>query len=185
MNKVVILFSGEGTNLQRLIDTLPQAGIGIACAITNRPDAGGIARAEHAGIPVEIVDHTLFEGREAFDAALVARIESYAPDLVVMAGFMRILTPVFTDRVRAVNLHPSLLPRYKGARAMERSFEGGDKQCGVSIHWVSGELDGGEVITQAAFERTPGMDFDAFKANIRTLEHSLLPQTVIALLSEN
>lgn len=185
MKKVLILFSGEGTNLQRLIDTLPKAGIGIACAVTNRPKAGGVARAARAGIPVEIVDHTHFEGREAFDAALVKVIESHRPDLVVLAGFMRILTPVFTDRVRAINLHPSLLPKYKGARAIEHSYESGDARCGVSIHWVSGELDGGEVISQAAFEREPGMDFDAFSEKIRSLEHTLLPQTVISLLSEN
>ena len=183
MKRVVILFSGEGTNLQKLLETLPGAGIEVAAAITNRPQAGGIARARRFGVPVEILDHTRFESREAFDDALVGTIERYRPDLTVLAGFMRILTPRFTDRVRAVNLHPSLLPRYKGARAIERSYESGDRICGISIHWVTGELDGGEVIAQASFEREPDMTFEAFEARIHALEYELYPETVVALLA--
>jgi len=180
--RVVVLFSGEGTNLQRLMETLPAQGIEIAAAITNRPQARGIARAEAFGVPVELIDHTLYESREAFDRVLVERIEKYAPDLTVTAGFMRILTPVFTDRVRAVNIHPSLLPKYKGARAIEQSFASGDPVCGVSVHWVSGELDGGEVIAQASFEREAGMDAEAYESAIHALEYDLLPKTVAALL---
>ena len=182
--RVVVLFSGEGTNLQKLLEALPLLGIEVAAAITNRPQAPGIARAEAFGVPVEVIDHTLYGSREAFDAVLVEAIEKYAPDLTVTAGFMRILTPVFTDRVRAVNIHPSLLPKYKGARAIEQAFESGDRLCGVSVHWVSGELDGGEVIAQASFERETGMDADVFEAAIHALEYELLPRTVAAVLAD-
>lgn len=182
MKSVVILFSGNGSNLQRLLEVLPQSGITVAAALCNRPHAGGIAKARAHDVPVEIIDHTLYANREAFDAALVDTIARYTPDLVIMAGFMRILTPVFTDAVKAINLHPSLLPKYKGARAIERSYESGDLVCGISVHWVSGELDGGEVIAQATFTREAGMRLEAFEAKIHALEHTLLPETVVSLL---
>lgn len=184
MKKVVILFSGTGSNLMRLIEVLPDAGITIAAAITNRPNAGGIEKAQQRNVPVEVIDHTHYQTREAFDAVLVDAIEQHAPDLVVLAGFMRILTPIFTESVRAINLHPSLLPKYKGAKAIERSFEGGDKVCGVSVHWVNSELDSGEVIAQERFTRTADMDLAAFESKIHAIEHDLLPKTVIALLNE-
>jgi len=185
MKRIVVLFSGAGTNLEKLLETLPEKGIEVAAAITNRPDAAGIEKAERFRIPVEVIDHTAFGSREAFDAVLVETIEKYHPDLTVTAGFMRILTPVFTDRVKAVNIHPSLLPKYKGANAIVRSYESGDAVCGVSVHWVSGELDGGEVIAQAVFAREPGIDLPAFEAQIHALEYKLLPETVISLLSEH
>jgi len=153
-------------------------------AVTNRPDAGGIAKAEALGVHVDVIDHTGFESREAFDATLVSVIEAYDPALVVMAGFMRILTPVFTDAVHAINLHPSLLPQFKGARAIERSFESQEQRCGVSVHWVSGELDGGAVIVQEAFEKEAGETLESFTCKIRGIEHTLLPQTIIALLND-
>jgi phosphoribosylglycinamide formyltransferase 1 len=183
--RIVVLFSGEGTNLRKLLETLPPRGIEIAAAITNRPGARGIEKAGAFGVPVEVIDHTAYATREAFDAVLVETIEKYGPHLTVTAGFMRILTPVFTDRVKAVNIHPSLLPKYKGANAIARAYESGDSVCGVSVHWVSGELDGGEVIAQASFERAAGMDADAFEAAIHTLEYDLLPETVVKLLEEN
>ncbi len=183
MKRVVILFSGTGTNLEKLAQELPKAGIKIAAAVTNRPGAGGIARAQKYGIPVEVIDHTRFDSREAFDKVLVETIGKYRPDLTVMAGFMRILTPVFTKAVNAVNLHPSLLPKFKGARAIERAFESGDEVCGISIHHVTGELDGGEVIAQASFRREPDMDLETFTQKIHELEYDLYPKTVIALLN--
>ena len=185
MKRVVVLFSGEGTNLQKMMEVLPEAGIEVAAAITNRPDAGGIRRAEHFGVPVEVIDHSQYESREAFDAALVETIGRYKPDLTVMAGFMRILTPVFTSQVEAVNIHPSLLPKYKGARAIERAYESGDTLCGVTVHRVSSELDGGEIIAQASFSRTPKMEYATFEARIHELEYALYPKTVITLLSGN
>lgn len=182
MKRIVVLFSGAGSNLECLIDTLPALGVSVVAAITNRPDAAGIERARSRGIPVEVIDHAGFECREAFDTVLVETIEKYAPDLTVTAGFMRILTPVFTSRVKALNLHPSLLPKYKGARAIERAYESGDVLCGVSVHWISGELDDGEVIAQATFTRTPEMDAVAFEEAVHALEYDLLPRTVASLL---
>jgi phosphoribosylglycinamide formyltransferase-1 len=183
--RIVVLFSGEGTNLQRLMETLPSHGIEIACAITNRPDAPGIEKARRFGVPVEVIDHTAFATREAFDAALVETIGKYHPDLTVAAGFMRILTPVFTEQVKAINIHPSLLPKYKGANAIAQSYASGDKVCGVTVHWLNGELDGGEVIEQASFECREGMDAEAFETEVHALEYKLLPETVIRLLCES
>ncbi|HHE07499.1 MAG TPA: phosphoribosylglycinamide formyltransferase [Chlorobaculum parvum] len=181
--RVVVLFSGEGSNLQKLIEALPAYGIEVAAAITNRLRAGGIARAQAFDVPVVVIDHTRYETREAFDRVLVETIGRYAPDLTVTAGFMRILTPVFTDLVRAINIHPSLLPKYKGANAIEQSFQSGDAVCGVTVHWVNGELDGGEIIAQASFARELHMTREAFEQKIHALEYDLLPKTVVQLLS--
>ena len=181
--RIVVLFSGEGTNLQKLLEALPPLGVEIVAAVTNRPEARGIEKAAAFGVPVEVLDHKAYNSRETFDAALVETIEKYEPHLTVTAGFMRILTPVFTDRVKAVNLHPSLLPKHKGANAIMKAYESGDAVCGVSVHWVTGELDGGEVIAQAAFERAPGMSAEDFEAAIHALEYDLLPKTVAALLT--
>ncbi len=182
MKNIVILFSGTGTNLLNLIEQLHGRELEVAAAITNRPDAGGIAKARAKDIHVDIIDHKDFESREAFDSVLVDKIKSYPHDLVVMAGFMRILTPHFTDNIRAINLHPSLLPKFKGAHAIERSFESSDKEGGVSVHWVSGELDGGEVIAQKSFVKETGESMESFTEKIRRIEHDLLPKTITRLL---
>jgi phosphoribosylglycinamide formyltransferase-1 len=181
MKKIIILFSGEGTNLENLIKKLHQKHCEVILAITNRPNAGGISKAKALNIPVTIIDHTNFQSREAFDTVLVEHINAYAPDLVVMAGFMRILTPVFTLHV-AINLHPSLLPKFKGAKAIERSFESEDTKGGVSVHYVSSELDGGEVIAQGSFIKSDNETLESFTCKIREIEHTLLPETVIELL---
>lgn len=185
MKKIVALFSGEGTNLANLIDKLHLKHCAIVCAITNNPDAGGIAKARAAGIPVELLDHREFQGREAYDTALVDLIGDYAPDLVVLCGFMRILTPVFTSQVRSINLHPSLLPAFKGSRAIERSFESGDPICGVSVHWVTDELDGGEIILQKSFARTADETLESFAAKIHAIEYEILPLSVIEILKDS
>ena len=185
MKNIVILFSGEGSNLEALIRKLHRVHCNIACTITNRPDAGGIARAKALDIPVNIIDHKNFQSREAFDTVLIEHIRAYAPDLVIMAGFMRILTPVFTENVKAINVHPSLLPKFKGANAIKDSFQSDERVCGVSIHWVSSELDGGEVIAQKAFEKSAHETLESFTCKIRDIEHTLLPQTVIALLNDD
>ena len=182
MKKIIILFSGTGTNLLNLIEKLHGRELEVAAAITNRPDAGGIAKARVKGIHVDIIDHKDFESREAFDGVLVDKIKSYPYDLVVMAGFMRILTPHFTDNIRAINLHPSLLPKFKGAQAIERSFESSDKEGGVSVHWVSGELDGGEVVAQESFVKAAGESIESFSEKIRRIEYDLLPRTIVELL---
>ncbi|MEW5831679.1 MAG: phosphoribosylglycinamide formyltransferase [Campylobacterota bacterium] len=184
MKKIVALFSGEGTNLANLIDKLHLKHCAIVAAITNNPEAAGIAKARAAGIPVDVLDHRDFESRESYDTALVKLIGEYQPDLVVLCGFMRILTPAFTSQVRSINLHPSLLPAFKGSRAIERSFESDENVCGVSVHWVTDELDGGEVIMQKSFIKSADETLESFTAKIRAIEHDILPLSVIALLKE-
>ncbi|WP_456381316.1 phosphoribosylglycinamide formyltransferase, partial [Hydrogenimonas sp.] len=147
---VAVLFSGEGTNLENLIRHFhgrKEPNVSIV-PVTNRPEAGGIRRAAAFGLDTVVVDHTRYPKREDFDAKLVETLEALSPDLVVMAGFMRILTPVFTSRIEAINLHPSLLPLFKGTDAIRRSFESGMKVGGVTIHRVTQELDSGEILAQ-------------------------------------
>lgn len=185
MKRIVILFSGEGSNLANLIAKLHLKECEIVCAITNNPNAGGIAKAHDAHIPVEVLSHTLFDSREKYDEVLVKRIQNYTPDLVVLCGFMRILTPVFTSHIRAINLHPSLLPAFKGGRAIEESFESDENVCGVSVHWVSDELDGGEIILQKSFTKDPDETLASFTAKIRAIEYEILPQSVIKVLKDS
>ena len=185
MKKIIILFSGEGSNLINLVEQLHLKHCEVVAAITNRPDAKGIDKAQKHAIHVDVIDHTLFDGREAFDIELVNLINRYAPDLIVMAGFMRILTPVFTAQIRAINLHPSLLPLFKGAKAIERSFSGEETQAGVSVHWVTQELDSGAVIIQESFDKATDETLESFTKKIRAIEHDLLPKTIIGLLNSS
>jgi len=150
--------------------------------LTNNPQAKSIEIAKAYGVEVEILNHKNFASREAFDSQIVTILSHYAPNLTVLAGFMRILTPVFIDAVRAINLHPSLLPRYKGLHAIERSFESGDTEVGVSVHWVSCELDGGEIIVQKSFTRPKDMPFEAFEARIKTIEKEALVEAIEKVL---
>lgn len=156
--------------------------IEVVATITNKQDAKGIEKVKPFNIPVNIINHKEFDSREAFDQDLVNRISYYQPDLVVLAGFMRILTPIFTQKVKSINLHPSMLPLFKGAKAIEQSFNNSDKPAGVSVHWVSEELDGGAIIAQKELQRIEGEAFESFKNRIHLLEYELLPQTVINLL---
>jgi len=156
--------------------------IEVAATITNKKEAKGIERLKPYNIPVNIIEHKAYDSRESFDQAFVELIDYYKPDLVVLAGFMRILTPVFTQNVKAINLHPSMLPHFKGAKAIEQSFENPDKPAGISVHWVSDELDSGAVITQKELNRIENEGFDSFKNRIHLLEYELLPKTVIDLL---
>ncbi len=183
MKKIAVLFSGEGTNLQNLIDTLHQKECIIACAITNKANAGGIKRAQNANIHVKIIEHQSFASREAFDQKLVDIIHSYRVDLTVMVGFMRILTPVFTSNVKALNVHPSLLPLFKGAKAIERSFEGNEERAGASVHFVSDELDGGEVILQDFFRKDANDSLEAFENKIHAIEYEILPKAIVNVLN--
>ena len=183
MKKIAILFSGEGTNLQNLIDTLHQKECIIACAITNKANAGGIQRAQKANIHVEIIEHHNFSSREAFDQKLVDTIHSYAIDLTVMAGFMRILTPVFTSNIKAINIHPSLLPLFKGAKAIEQSYESSEADAGASVHFVSNELDSGKIILQESFMRERNESFEALENRIHAIEYEILPKAIINVLN--
>lgn len=156
--------------------------IEVVSTITNKKEAKGIEKIKPYNIPLNIINHKDYDSREEFDQELVNRINYYEPDLVVLAGFMRILTPIFTRNVKSINLHPSMLPLFKGAKAIEQSYENPDKPAGVSVHWVSEELDGGCVISQKELHRIKGEEFESFKNRIHLLEYELLPATVIQLL---
>ena len=182
MKKIIILFSGEGSNMAQIIKQIHNKHANIVCTITNNPTAGGITISKAANIPVLICDNTLYTNREEYDTALVQLIQEHSPDLVVLAGFMRILTPVFTGTIRSINLHPSLLPAYKGARAIQQSFGGNEPFCGVTVHWVSEELDGGEIILQKSFMKNPKDSLEEFTAKIRAIEYEILPQAIVKIL---
>lgn len=184
--KIAILFSGEGGNLEALIralhgKTFDGTAIEVALTLTNNPRANGIRRARKYDLETIIVDHTLFPDRKTFDAILVETIQAHEIDLTVLAGFMRILTPVFTEQIRAINIHPSLLPLFKGAGALQRSFESPMKVAGVTTHMVTTELDSGEIVDQVCFSKE-GLDFEAFKAKIAQTEHKLYPESVKKVL---
>ena len=181
MKKIAVLFSGQGTNFAYLAQHLRTYGIDIAVALTNNPEAGGIETAERHGIALEIVPSKDFKSREEFDAEVVRRLKRYNVDLVVLAGFMRILTPVFTDALRAINLHPSLLPRHKGLHAIERSYEDEYDEGGVSVHWVNEELDGGEIIVQKRIDKR-GLSFKDYEAKVRRIEKEALLEGVLKAL---
>lgn len=193
MKKIVILFSGAGTNMAAIIDKIHKKkmrdnenclGVEIVAAITNNANAKGIEIATEKNISTLVLDHKLFNTREDFDEKLVKVIQSYEPDLVVMAGFMRIVTPVFTSAVEAINLHPSLLPKFKGAKAIERSFESSDKDAGVSVHFVSDELDGGSLILQEAFDKVATDSYEDFVDKIKAIEYEILPRAIKKVLCE-
>jgi phosphoribosylglycinamide formyltransferase 1 len=183
LKRIVVLFSGEGRNLHNIIEKLHGKVCEVCCALTNKQDAKGLQNLDAAyGIKSEVLEHGKFDSRESYDTALVAILKKYDSDLVVLAGFMRILTPVFTSQIKAINLHPSLLPKYKGANAIQNSYESGDTQCGVSVHWVSEELDGGEVIAQKSFLRDNAMGLQEFTNKIKALEFELLPEVITEIL---
>ncbi len=184
MKRIAVLFSGEGGNLQNLIETVHGNTCHIVCALTDNPNANGIIKAKHAGIDVRVLEYRHFKTREAFDQHLVAILQSYCIDLCVMAGFMRIVTPVFTSQLKAINIHPSLLPRFKGAHAIERSFYSADPQAGATVHHVTEELDGGAVILQQAFWRDTDESFQSFHKKIRAIEYEILPKAIIGLLND-
>ena len=180
--RVVVLISGGGSNLQSLIDAV-NAGKMPACivaVISNKADAFGLQRASQAGIATEVLDHRAFDSREAFDQALQASIDSYAPDLVVLAGFMRILTPDFVRHYtgRMLNIHPSLLPLYKGIRTHQRALDDKAKEHGVSVHFVTAELDGGPVVMQAKVPVLPSDTAETLAQRVLTQEHIIYPRVV-------
>lgn len=180
--RVVVLISGGGTNLQALIDACAAGELSaeIAAVVSNRPGAGGLERAERAGIPARSLDHTPYRDRESFDRDLRELIDSYQPDLVVLAGFMRILTPALTDhyRGRMLNIHPSLLPKYQGLHTHRRALEAGDREHGVTVHFVTDELDGGPPVIQARVPVLPGDDEQRLAARVLEQEHRVYPLAV-------
>ena len=183
MNKIAVLFSGKGTNFAYIVKTLHQKECEVVFALTNKPEAEGILVAQEYGIPYGIVEPKNFDSREVYDATVVATLKRYNPDLTVLAGFMRILTPVFTEQIKAINLHPSLLPRHKGLNAIEKSYQDEYDEGGVSVHVVSSELDGGEVILQKKVAKQ-GLDFEAYDSKIRAIEKEALIEAILLVLNE-
>ena len=179
---VVVLLSGTGSNLQALIDSVRtgDSPVRIRAVISNRADAYGLQRARDAGIDTAVLDHKAFEGREAFDAALVELIDGYQPQLVVLAGFMRILSAGFVRHYqgRLLNIHPSLLPKYKGLHTHQRALEAGDAEHGCSVHFVTEELDGGPLVVQAVIPVELDDTPERLAQRVHSQEHQIYPLAV-------
>lgn len=180
--RLAVLLSGEGTNLQALIDAIAADRLDarIVGVFSNRPDAEGLERARRTGLPTDALDPAEFGDRAAFDRALADRIESVTPDVLVMAGFMRILSPEFIQRFRGrmLNIHPSLLPNYRGLNTHRRALENGDAKHGTSVHFVTEELDGGPVVAQAVLPVEPGDDEQRLAERVKAREHVLYPAVI-------
>ncbi|MCO7521814.1 MULTISPECIES: phosphoribosylglycinamide formyltransferase [unclassified Pseudomonas] len=179
---VVVLLSGSGSNLQALIDSNngSDSPARIGAVISNRADAYGLERARAAGIETAVLSHSGFEGREAFDAALMALIDGFKPDLVVLAGFMRILSGDFVRHYqgRLLNIHPSLLPKYKGLHTHQRALEAGDAEHGCSVHFVTEELDGGPLVVQAVVPVATDDTPESLAQRVHRQEHLIYPLAV-------
>ncbi|WP_295463797.1 phosphoribosylglycinamide formyltransferase [uncultured Pseudomonas sp.] len=176
---VVVLISGHGSNLQALIDAA-RPPVRIAAVIANRAEAYGLERARQAGIATAVIDHREHADRESFDAALAASIDAQGADLVVLAGFMRILTPAFVRRYqgRLLNIHPSLLPLYKGLHTHQRALDAGDAWHGCSVHFVTEELDGGPVALQSRVPVRVDDTPESLATRVHAAEHLLYPVAV-------
>ena len=179
---VVVLLSGTGSNLQALIDSndIKDSPAKIRAVISNRADAYGLQRAKDAGIDTCVLDHKAFEGREAFDAALIEVIDTFKPQLVVLAGFMRILSADFVRHYqgRLLNIHPSLLPKYKGLHTHQRALEAGDGEHGCSVHFVTEELDGGPLVVQAVIPVESDDSPHSLAQRVHAQEHRIYPLAV-------
>ena len=179
---VVVLLSGTGSNLQALIDSddVKASPATIRAVISNRADAYGLQRAKDAGIATRVLDHKAFEGREAFDAALIQVIDEFKPQLVVLAGFMRILSADFVRHYqgRLLNIHPSLLPKYKGLHTHQRALEAGDGEHGCSVHFVTEELDGGPLVVQAVIPVESDDSPHSLAQRVHAQEHRIYPLAV-------
>lgn len=192
MKKIVILISGAGSNMAAIVQTAQQQswrerlGVVVSAVISNKPQASGLAwvRADsaHSGIQTDVLDHTQFESREDFDQALMQRIDLHAPDLVVLAGFMRILTPGFVAHYagRLINIHPSLLPAFTGLNTHQRAIDAGCKFAGATVHQVTAELDHGQILAQAVVPVLSGDTSEALAARVLTQEHLIYPAAVAA-----
>jgi len=179
---VVILISGSGSNLQAIIDAAhsKHCPIDIKAVISNRPDVKGLERARLANIETQVVDHKQFDGREAFDKALITQIDKHQPALVILAGFMRILTHEFVEHYtgRLLNIHPALLPDFPGLNTHERALESGVKQHGASVHFVTTEVDGGPIVLQASVPVKVDDTAETLAANVLQQEHLIYPLVI-------
>ena len=180
--RLVVLISGRGSNLQAILDQAAsgELPVEVAAVISNRPGVQGLDRARQTGVPALELDHKHFADRPEFETTLIELIDRYRPDLVILAGFMRVLTPGFTDhyRGRLFNIHPSLLPKFRGLHTHERALAAGETEHGASIHFVTAELDGGPVIVQARVPVLPGDNPDTLAARVLEQEHRLYPLAI-------
>jgi phosphoribosylglycinamide formyltransferase-1 len=180
--RIVILISGTGSNMVTIAEQARAGDIPglVAAVISNRPDVAGIQHARDRDLPTEVLDHKAFDSREAFDAALIPVIDQYQPDLVVLAGFMRILSADFVRHYqgRMLNIHPSLLPKYQGLNTHQRAIDAGDEEHGVSVYFVTEELDGGPVVIQAAVPVLEDDDAATLQRRVQQQEHIIYPIAV-------
>jgi phosphoribosylglycinamide formyltransferase-1 len=185
MLNIVVLISGSGSNLQAIIDAIATGRLKarIAGVLSNKADAYGLVRAQQAGISTAVLSHTGYASREDFDAAMALQIDAWSPDIVVLAGFMRILTPAFVRHYegRLLNIHPSLLPRHKGMHTHRRALEEGDREHGCSVHYVTAELDGGPVVAQAVVPVLPDDDEPTLTERVHKGEHVIYPEVLVWL----
>lgn len=178
---IAVLISGSGSNLQAIIDQVA-AGLPaeIRVVVSNRSGVLGLERAQKAGIATRVLDHKAYPDRESYDLALAELLEQFHPRLLVLAGFMRILSPLFIERFRGrmVNIHPSLLPKFRGLHTHQRALDAGEKEHGASVHYVTEELDGGPLIIQAKVAVEPDDDADRLAARVLKKEHIIYPMVV-------
>lgn len=192
MKNIVILISGGGSNMAAIVKTAERErwqdkfDARVAAVISNKADAQGLVFARDHGISTEVLDHKGFASREAFDAALMAAIDRFEPALVVLAGFMRILTPGFVNHYegRLLNIHPSLLPAFPGLHTHQRAIDAGCKFAGATVHQVTAELDHGPILAQAVVPVLPGDDEHTLAARVLTQEHLIYPRAVVQLLQK-
>ena len=190
MKNIVILISGGGSNMAAIVKTAQQEqwerayGVRIAAVVSNKADAKGLVFAREHGIATAVLDHKAFESREAFDAALAQAIDQYQPALVVLAGFMRILTPGFVEHYagRLINIHPSLLPAFTGLHTHQRAIDAGCKFAGVTVHQVTAELDVGPILDQAVVPVLPDDTAQTLAARVLPQEHIIYPRAVRKLV---
>ena len=193
MRNIVILISGSGSNMAAIVRAAEQGrwdqrlNARVAAVLSNRADAQGLAFAQDHGIATAVLDHKTFASREAFDAALMAEIDRYAPDLVVLAGFMRILTPGFVAHYagRLLNIHPSLLPAFPGLNTHQRAIDAGCRFAGATVHQVTAELDHGAILAQAVVPVLSNDTPDTLAARVLSQEHLIYPQAVAQFLAQS
>ncbi len=183
----VVLISGGGSNLQAFIDAIATQALNIriAAVISNKPDAGGLLRARKAGIDALTLPNADYPVRAQFDAALAAILDKYAPDIIILAGFMRILTASFVHRYagRIINIHPSLLPKYPGLHTHQRALDDGEQEHGSTVHFVTEELDGGPCIVQGRLPVLKGDSAEDLAARVLKIEHKIYPHAVKLIAS--
>lgn len=187
--RLCVLISGSGSNLQAIMDACHghMLNATIVHVISNRADAYGLVRAQHAQIPTSVLDHRKFTDRPSFDAELADLIDQSRPDFVVLAGFMRILTPEFVERFlgKLINIHPSLLPKYPGLDTHARALAAGDSEHGATVHFVTPTVDAGPPIVQGVLPVLPDDSVDTLKARVHQLEHVIYPHALDQLIKGN